>query len=83
MTTDSAASTQSATGRPQSTPKPVQQAADADDDQPLRPLGDADVAGQAEPLGAGLDVRDDLAGDQAEQRGDHGRARLARSSASQ
>ena len=55
------------TSRPQLDAEAGEQAADADDDQPLGALGDADVGGQAQALGARLDVGDDLAGDQAEQ----------------
>ena len=47
--------------------QPTSPVADEHDDQPVGPLGDADVGGHAEPLGARLGVGHDAAEDEAGQ----------------
>ena len=68
--TDAAASSHSATVSAYGTPSPSQPGADQRDDQPLGPLDQPAVGGQPDALGPRLDVGDELAGDQADQRGD-------------
>ena len=66
--TDAAASSHSAGGQRVRDAQPLEAGADQRRDQALRPLDQAAVRRQPGPLGTRLDVGDDLAGDQADQR---------------